>query len=150
MNLVFEALINEDGDFVQGIEIKAIVSELQTDCSKSRLSYALLRSLVNCFLAEQQVIDILRDRLESIQGELVDAKTRTSELEAAQTEDRLTLKMLTLKLADTGAQLSGFASGLEKQQQDRIEVLSKNTELEIKLDSSAAESVYPFSSCPPV
>ena len=46
---------------------------------------------LGCVLG-QQVIDILRDRLEFTGGELAETRNRTAELEAAQKEDRDALR----------------------------------------------------------
>ncbi|TDL29562.1 hypothetical protein BD410DRAFT_780005 [Rickenella mellea] len=117
-----ESLINVDGELVQRVKIKASLDELRMECA-----------------SKQQVIDILRDRLESLQCDVVDAKNRAGQLEESQLRDKMASQSLSGQLTSAGAQLADLAATLKEQQQESIRVSTINHELVAKLSLIGAE-----------
>lgn len=93
-------LRSNDG-LVKSAEIKSVISTLEAEYSKSTRNTSISRSLINMNDTHigQQVNDILRDRLQTMGGELIEAKSRVTELENAQVEDRTALNKLNVAVA---------------------------------------------------
>ena len=72
------------------------------ECVEPYVSY--MRVVLMRCLTGQQVVDLLRDRLQSVGGELIETKNRVAELESAHVEERSTL----CKANDTIASMSMF------------------------------------------
>ncbi|KAI0638145.1 hypothetical protein C8Q77DRAFT_1048544 [Trametes polyzona] len=97
-------------------QMKDVLNALELESSKS-----------------QQVADLLRDRLQSVGGELVEAKSRVTELEAAQAEDRAALSRANAAMARSAEELSSLAACVKKHQGDLYDTLSIAAESEAKL-----------------
>ncbi|KAI9063290.1 hypothetical protein FKP32DRAFT_744668 [Trametes sanguinea] len=97
-------------------EMKGIIDSLELECSKS-----------------QQVADLLRDRLQSVGGELVEAKNRVSELETAQSEDRTALSRANEAIVRSTSEVATLAECVKKQQAELYEILSIAADSEAKL-----------------
>ena len=85
--------------------------------------------------AARQVADMLRERLQSVGSDLIDAKTRVTELEAGQAADREALRRSHARLSEASTralphllglpdlfedeQMQKFVDALKHQQQDR-------------------------------
>ncbi|KAH9853516.1 hypothetical protein C2E23DRAFT_108880 [Lenzites betulinus] len=100
-------------------EVKGIMSTLELECSKS-----------------QQVADLLRDRLQSVGGELIEAKSRIMDLEAAQADDRAALSRANTLLERNTEEVSSLASSLKKQQDDLYDTLSIAADSEAKAQAA--------------
>ncbi|KAL6309669.1 hypothetical protein BKA93DRAFT_821394 [Sparassis latifolia] len=114
-----EPLLGEDGHLSRTSETMALVSNLELECTKS-----------------QQVSDLLRDRLQSVGSELIDAKGRVIELEAAQAANREALRASACSVSTTTQQVTELAECLKKQQGEMYEVLSTAADAEAKLAAS--------------
>ncbi|KAL7282377.1 hypothetical protein ACG7TL_003847 [Trametes sanguinea] len=97
-------------------EMKGIIDTLELECSKS-----------------QQVADLLRDRLQSVGGELVEAKNRVSELETTQSEDRAALSRANGAIVRSMSEIATLAECVKKQQAELYDTLSIAADFEAKL-----------------
>ncbi|OBZ70439.1 hypothetical protein A0H81_09981 [Grifola frondosa] len=111
-----ETHLDNNGEWVKSSETKNIVNELELECSKSH-----------------QVADLLRDRLESVGTELIEAKSRISELETAQVADRAALCTATGRISDSSEQLTELAECLKRQQGELYEILAAAADAEARL-----------------
>ncbi|EIW62000.1 uncharacterized protein TRAVEDRAFT_44832 [Trametes versicolor FP-101664 SS1] len=100
-------------------EMKNIMSTLELECSKS-----------------EQVADLLRDRLQSVGGELSEAMSRVTELEAAQAEDRVALSRANTAMTRTAEELSSIMAGAKKQQGELYDTLAVAAESEAKAQTA--------------
>ncbi|KAI0940017.1 hypothetical protein AcV5_001238 [Taiwanofungus camphoratus] len=114
-----EPLMDESGHFERASETKIIINNLELECNKS-----------------EQVADLLRDRLQSVGSELIDAKSRIAELEGAQAADREALRASSSTLSSTGEQVTELADRLKQQQHELYQVLSTAAEAQAKLEAS--------------
>ncbi|TBU32816.1 hypothetical protein BD311DRAFT_736552 [Dichomitus squalens] len=105
--------------WAESTELKNVMKTLELECSRS-----------------QQVADLLRDRLQSVGGELVEAKGRIAELEAAQSDDRAALRKANDIIRGTTEETSGLAASLKEQQDKLCEVLAASAEYEAKLQTT--------------
>ncbi|KAI0832374.1 hypothetical protein BC628DRAFT_1414680 [Trametes gibbosa] len=96
-------------------EAKGIMNALELECSKS-----------------QQVADLLRDRLQSVGGDLIEAKSRVADLETVQADDRAALSRANILLARNTEEVTSLASCVKKQQGELYETLSVAAESEAK------------------
>ncbi|RPD67209.1 hypothetical protein L227DRAFT_17539 [Lentinus tigrinus ALCF2SS1-6] len=103
----------------KSMEAKNLMNELELECSRS-----------------QQVADILRDRLQSVGGELIEAKSRVSELEDAHAEERSTLCKANATIASMTEEISSIAACLKKQQADLHVALITAADFEAKFVSA--------------
>ncbi|TFK91494.1 hypothetical protein K466DRAFT_643900 [Polyporus arcularius HHB13444] len=100
-------------------EIRSLMTELELECSKS-----------------QQVADLLRDRLQSVGGELIEAKSRVTELEGIHAEERSTLCKSSATVANMTEEISSMAACLKKQQTDLHVALTTAADYEAKFVSA--------------
>ncbi|OCH92949.1 hypothetical protein OBBRIDRAFT_395408 [Obba rivulosa] len=103
-------------------ETKAVVQELQLECSST-----------------QQVADLLRDRLQSLGADFIDAKNRVTELEDAQVADRKALRDATSNLSSASVQVGKLTESLRKQGDQLYEALSSAADAEAKFSVSSQE-----------
>lgn len=97
-----EPYIEPNEQWTKSAEAKTIINTLELEYSKSTFAYNLEGAVVmSCPLLGQQVADLLRDRLQSLGGELVEAKSRIVELETAQAHDRAALVRANDMIRDT-------------------------------------------------
>ncbi|KAI0375592.1 hypothetical protein BV20DRAFT_1047883 [Pilatotrama ljubarskyi] len=106
-------------EWARSKETKSAISDLTLECSKS-----------------QQVADLLRDRLQSVGGELIEAKNRVAELEMAQTEDRAALSRANTAITRTTEEVSSLAACIKKQQGELYDTLAVAAESEAKLGTA--------------
>ncbi|KAL5527343.1 hypothetical protein ACEPAG_6134 [Sanghuangporus baumii] len=106
-------LVDHNGVYAPTQVWKSILSELQTEMSN-----------------KQQVIDMFRDRLELVQGDLAEAKNRIMELEGIQLQNSGTLRSSSQQLGDSGRKIIELTSLLRDQQRKNTIILTKNVELE--------------------
>ncbi|KAI0719599.1 hypothetical protein C8T65DRAFT_716396 [Cerioporus squamosus] len=104
-------------------EMRNLMTELELECSKS-----------------QQVADLLRDRLQSVGGELIEAKSRVTELESVHAEERLALCKSNATIATMTEEISSLVACLKKQQADLHAALTAAADYEAKF-ASATESI---------
>ncbi|KAI0677576.1 hypothetical protein C8Q78DRAFT_1003352 [Trametes maxima] len=110
----------EDGEeWVKSREMKNLMRTLELDCTKS-----------------QQVADLLRDRLQSVGGELIEAKNRVTELEAAQGEDRNALCRANLAVTSTTQEVASLVAYVKKQQGELYDTMASAADTAAKLDAS--------------
>ncbi|RDX55571.1 hypothetical protein OH76DRAFT_1452530 [Lentinus brumalis] len=102
-------------------EMRSLMTELELECSKS-----------------QQVADLLRDRLQSVGGELLEAKSRVTELEGIHAEERSTLCKSSATIANMTEEISSMATCLKKQQTDLHVALTTAADYEAKFVSARA------------
>ncbi|OJT04146.1 hypothetical protein TRAPUB_5191 [Trametes pubescens] len=114
-----EPYIEGGAEWTKVREMKTIMSTLELECSKS-----------------QQVADLLRDRLQSVGGELSEAMSRVAELEAAQAEDRVALSRANTAMTRTSEELSSLMAGAKKQQGELYDTLSVAAESEAKAQTA--------------
>ncbi|KZT36843.1 hypothetical protein SISSUDRAFT_921737 [Sistotremastrum suecicum HHB10207 ss-3] len=88
---------------------------------------------------KQQVLDIVRDRLDVTLADLVEARTRIQELEASQSSDRIAIGTTLDEVAKMRVQLSNLSNSLREQQMVSLGVERKNAELEAHLSSLSRE-----------
>ncbi|THG95481.1 hypothetical protein EW026_g6184 [Hermanssonia centrifuga] len=112
-------LLNDEGRLYKSQETKAVIADLQLDCTKS-----------------QQVADILRDRLQCVGAQLLDAKSRVSELEVVQMSDRETFRATSNSLTSASLQVSNLAQCLKDHQAELNDALANGADLEAKLIAS--------------
>lgn len=120
---------------------------LQSTCDQSRLLI---------FSSEQQVIDLLRDKLEFHQGEFAGARNRVAEIEKMQRDDINALRATSDRLMDAGGsrplasttlsdpiftegKVVELATSLKQQQDINTDILVKNAELEACIKAHEAE-----------
>ncbi|KAJ3554635.1 hypothetical protein NM688_g3003 [Phlebia brevispora] len=113
---IIEPLLNDEGHFYKTEETRQLISDLQLEHSKS-----------------QQVVDILRDRLQSVGGDLIDAKSRITELEGSQAADREALRSSSVSLCNASEQIENLAQDLKKQQGELNDALIAAADLELKV-----------------
>ncbi|KAI0771580.1 hypothetical protein BD413DRAFT_475623 [Trametes elegans] len=97
-----------------------------------------LHSLQSECFQSQQVADLLRDRLQSLGGELIDAKNRVVELETAQAEDRAAICRGNATIARTAEELSALVAYANKQRGELYDALSAAADYEGKLNSASS------------
>lgn len=97
-----ESMIAEDGRLILTAETREIVHELRSELLKSRLVVSQGQVASTIVFAAQQVADLLRDKLHTMGGDLVEARTRILELEELTTADRNRSESTTLKIRQTG------------------------------------------------
>ncbi|KAI0796712.1 hypothetical protein C8Q75DRAFT_862536 [Abortiporus biennis] len=114
-----ESLFNDDGQFYQTSEVKAVVDELRTECMNS-----------------QQVTDLLRDKLQNIGSELIDAKARVSELELAQSVDKETLRICSSNLTQAVQSVTELSVQCNKQRNEINDNLVAYVDLRSQLNIS--------------
>ncbi len=83
-----EPFLEPNEQWAKSAEVKNVMNTLELECSRSTFPVPPRSVVVTRPLSGQQVADLLRDRLQSTGGELVDAKSRIAELETAQVHDR--------------------------------------------------------------
>ncbi|KAI0353620.1 hypothetical protein OH77DRAFT_1438040 [Trametes cingulata] len=126
----FEPYLEGGEEWAKTREAKNAITELTLECSKS-----------------QQVADLLRDRLQSVGAELIEAKNRVAELETAQAEDRAALSRANVAIASTNKRIrsewstiakevSSLAVCMKKQQGELYDALSVAAESEARLGSA--------------
>ncbi|CCM03174.1 uncharacterized protein FIBRA_05296 [Fibroporia radiculosa] len=120
-----EPLLDEGGRLAQASTTRNIIDNLELEREKS-----------------QQVADILRDRLQSVGAELVDAKCRITELEGGQLADRQALFASTDSINTASQQFSALAERLEKQQRDMYEILATAADAEAKLVAATEQVAH--------
>ncbi|KAI1795189.1 hypothetical protein LXA43DRAFT_882234 [Ganoderma leucocontextum] len=118
-----EPYLEPNEQWAKSAEVKNVVDTLELECSRS-----------------QQVADLLRDRLQSTGGELVEAKSRITELETGQAHDRAALGKANDTIRSTTEEISSLAICLKKQQEDHYEALAAAADMEAKF-SSAEEKI---------
>ncbi|KAM5540465.1 hypothetical protein V8D89_005923 [Ganoderma adspersum] len=118
-----EPYLEPNERWTKSAEVKTIMNTLELECSRS-----------------QQVADLLRDRLQSIGGELVEAKSRIVELETAQARDRAALGRANDTIRDTTEELSSLAICLKNQQEEQYDALASAADIEAKF-ASAQEKI---------
>ncbi|KAL5488097.1 hypothetical protein ACEPAI_6205 [Sanghuangporus weigelae] len=106
-------LVDHNGVYAPTQVWKSILGELQTEMSN-----------------KQQVIDMFRDRLELVQGDLAEAKNRIMELEGIQVQNSGSLQSSSQQLGDSGKKIIELTSLLRDQQRENTIILTKNIELE--------------------
>ncbi|KLO18020.1 hypothetical protein SCHPADRAFT_133827 [Schizopora paradoxa] len=116
----FNELLNEEGAFLPTQEWKGTLNDLQADNTN-----------------KQQVIDLLRDRLESAKAEVADAKDRSSELERQLLEANSALKNVVEK---TSNQLTEIVNGLKIEQKASHDALLRATSAEATLMNTEMEA----------
>ncbi|KAH9951625.1 hypothetical protein B0H21DRAFT_684427 [Amylocystis lapponica] len=114
-----EPLLDEDKQHTRASDIKSLVKDLELQCTRSG-----------------QVADILRDRLQSVGAELLDAKSRIVELEGAQAADRAALCSSTRDVTNATQKVTELAECLKQQQGELYDVLSAAADAETKLAAS--------------
>ena len=98
-----EPYLEPNETWAKSANVKNMINTLQLECSKSMHGLPISSHHTDGFyVAGQQVADLLRDRLQTVGAELIDAKSRTVELETAQGEDRAALCRANATLASTG------------------------------------------------
>ncbi|PIL37108.1 hypothetical protein GSI_00800 [Ganoderma sinense ZZ0214-1] len=122
MNRIQPYLEPNEG-WAKSTEVKNLMNALELECSRS-----------------QQVADLLRDRLQSTGGELVEAKSRILELETAQAHDLAALGRANDTIRGTMEELSSLAICLKNQREEQYEALAAAAEAEAKL-ASAQEKI---------
>ncbi|KAI0650768.1 hypothetical protein C8Q79DRAFT_945109 [Trametes meyenii] len=106
-------------EWAKSREMKALMRTLELDCTKSH-----------------QVADLLRDRLQSVGGELIEAKNRAAELETAQGEDRDALCRANATVISTTQEVMSLAAYVKKQQGELHDTLALAADVTAKLDAS--------------
>ncbi|KAH8105890.1 hypothetical protein BXZ70DRAFT_1004194 [Cristinia sonorae] len=117
-----QPLLDDNGEFPKAQETKEILAELQTECKQS-----------------QQVSELLRERLQAVGAELIDAKARVTELEAMQVVDREALRSSSNALTQTAGQVNDLAKQLKTQQGHLYEVLSTAADAQAELEFAKNE-----------
>jgi hypothetical protein len=83
-----EVFLDDAGNLPQIGETKAVVNELQAELSRSESLLPMGKMTRHSMCAAQQVADILRDKLQNMGSELLDARSRITELEEYFGNDR--------------------------------------------------------------
>lgn len=97
-----ESAMSEDGHLFEVARTKGIIDELKLECSGcERCLLQKLAVIKSRARIASQVIDILREKLQSIGSELVDAKNRVSDLETVQAADREALRASSANLTSS-------------------------------------------------
>ncbi|KAI0347245.1 hypothetical protein BDW22DRAFT_510605 [Trametopsis cervina] len=117
-----EPLFNENGSLYKVEETKALLNELQLESVKSH-----------------QVADLLRERLQSLGSDLVEAKTRISELEDLQSADRKSLRLSNSSLTDATSTIADLVSKLSTKQTELQNIVIEAREFEIRLENTQDE-----------
>ncbi|KAG1747741.1 uncharacterized protein EDB91DRAFT_1334696 [Suillus paluster] len=97
-------------------ETRTVVHELQAELART-----------------QQVADLLRDKLQNMGSELVDARARVTELEEHFGTDRKLIASTTSDLQRTSERVADMAEYLKLQKHETIDVLSKLAQAEDRL-----------------
>ncbi|KAI0750729.1 hypothetical protein C8Q80DRAFT_1153650 [Daedaleopsis nitida] len=111
-----EPYLEPNEKWAKSTAMKELVNELELECSKS-----------------QQVADLLRDRLQSVGGELVEAKSRVTELEMAQAEDRSALCRANMAIVESTKETTSLVECSKRQQADLHDALVFSADLQAKL-----------------
>ncbi|THH32922.1 hypothetical protein EUX98_g1277 [Antrodiella citrinella] len=117
-----QPLLDDNGELLKAGEAREILSRLQAECQQS-----------------QQVSEILRERLQAVGAELIDAKARVSELENMQVADREALRNSTQGLSSTTEQVNELAQQLKEHQGRMYEVLSTAADAQAELAATKEE-----------
>ncbi|GJE84222.1 hypothetical protein PsYK624_002980 [Phanerochaete sordida] len=120
-----EEVIDEDGHLVEVTKTKEILTELKTQCANSG-----------------QVSEMLREKLQSVGSDLIDAKTRVAELEGAQNADRDALRLSSMHLSQANEQIQKFADALKAQQMELHEALLASADFEAQLASANERVIH--------
>ncbi|CAL1700791.1 unnamed protein product [Somion occarium] len=118
-----EPLLDDDGHSFQAEEMRNVIKELQTECTNSH-----------------QVTDLLRDRLQTIGDELVDARNRTVDVEQQQASDREAIRSLSNNLSEAGQQVAELTGRLKEQQSKSYDILLTAADVEARLSASNQEN----------
>ncbi|TCD68195.1 hypothetical protein EIP91_011367 [Steccherinum ochraceum] len=111
-----QPLMDEDGGLLKIKETKEILEELQSECKQG-----------------QQVSDILRERLQVVGADLIDARARVADLEAMQVSDRDALRRSSDSLSNTMEQVNTQAGRLEELQERLCDALAAAADAEAKV-----------------
>ncbi|KIP10723.1 hypothetical protein PHLGIDRAFT_115276 [Phlebiopsis gigantea 11061_1 CR5-6] len=114
-----ELVTRDDGHLIEVLKAKEIIDELKMECSGS-----------------SQVIDMLREKLQSVGSELIDAKIRSSELEGLQSADREALRSSSTNLSNASEQVCRLAEELKIQQTELNKALLLAADFESKLNDA--------------
>ncbi|OAX35671.1 hypothetical protein K503DRAFT_802634 [Rhizopogon vinicolor AM-OR11-026] len=114
-----QVFIDDAGNLPQIGETKAVVNELQAELSRT-----------------QQVADLLRDKLQNMGSELLDARSRVTELEEHFGDDRKLITSATLELQRTSERVADVVEYLKLQKNEVIDALSKLAQSEDRLAHS--------------
>ncbi|OJA14711.1 hypothetical protein AZE42_04371 [Rhizopogon vesiculosus] len=114
-----EVFIDDAGNLPQIGETKAVVNELQAELSRT-----------------QQVADLLRDKLQNMGSELLDARSRVTELEEHFGDDRKLITSAALELQRTSERVADVVEYLKLQKNEVIDALSKLAQSEDRLAHS--------------
>ena len=85
------------------------------------------------------MVDLLRERLQSVGAELIDSKARVTELEGTHIADREALRISTITVTESNKDIKCLAHTLKDQQVALNEALLVSAELETKLTAAIAE-----------
>ncbi|KAI0091997.1 hypothetical protein BDY19DRAFT_573185 [Irpex rosettiformis] len=119
-----EPLFNDDGQLYKTAETKILVNELQLECTKSG-----------------QVADLLRERLQSLGSELIEAKSRVTEVESTQAADREALRTANASLSKTTDHIRELVEQLATRRTEVQEAVVAGGELELKLKAAEEQVV---------
>ncbi|KAH9943479.1 uncharacterized protein BXZ73DRAFT_74417 [Epithele typhae] len=103
-------------EWMKTANARDLIRELELECSKS-----------------QQVADLLRDRLQNIGSELIDAKHTITELQAVQCQNTSQVQQMTGRLAVRVDEVSALTSQLSEERKNHREALHATTVLEMKI-----------------
>ncbi|KAI9001055.1 hypothetical protein BD414DRAFT_405053 [Trametes punicea] len=103
-------------EWAKAKEMRSVINTLELECSKS-----------------QQVADLLRDRLQTVGGELIEAKSRITDLETAQSQDRAALCRANDTLARAAGEFTSLAECAKNQRIEMHDTLRIAAESEMKL-----------------
>ncbi|EKM59216.1 uncharacterized protein PHACADRAFT_169695 [Phanerochaete carnosa HHB-10118-sp] len=114
-----EAVLDEDGHLVEVTKTKEVLTELNLRCTGT-----------------MQVAEMLREKLQSVGADLIEAKDRVAELEGIQAADIDTLRLSSVRLSGANEQIQKFADAMKCQQTELHDALMASAELEAQLSSA--------------
>ncbi|KAG0704574.1 hypothetical protein DFH29DRAFT_1037353 [Suillus ampliporus] len=120
---VIEVFLDDAGHLPNFGETRTVVNELQAELTRT-----------------QQVADILRDKLQNMGSELVDARARITELEEHFGTDRKLIASTTSDLQRTSERVADMAEYLKLQKHETIDALSKLAQAEDQLAHGQSRS----------
>ncbi|KAI0045308.1 hypothetical protein FA95DRAFT_1680555 [Auriscalpium vulgare] len=113
--LKLETLLSEDGPLARAAEARQIMTDLQTECAKTR-----------------QANDLLRDKLTDLTSQLVEARDRVRDVEGSHADQTNTLRVAVADLSSANSTIVAQNSELKRVQSELANSLIAGLRLEDK------------------
>ncbi|KIJ65367.1 hypothetical protein HYDPIDRAFT_39322 [Hydnomerulius pinastri MD-312] len=128
-----ESRFDQDGRLIFSSETRGVVHELHSELSKSTFAVNPGHAAPTIVFAAQQVADLLREKLNAMGFDLVEARARISELEGLAAGDKNSVDAATLRLSQSVDQMMEISRYLREQKDDSVQAATKVYEMEQQL-----------------